>query len=102
MGRAFNPVVSRNTITTECVELQAVGRNSIGVVSGVPCVSGPSNFAGEREEADGGCAGWLDQPTAGGRDRLLAGRVAGIGYKGEGNCRERLGGLLRYHYRAVA
>jgi hypothetical protein len=31
-------------------------------------VSGRSNFAGERDEADGGVLGWLDQPAAGGRD----------------------------------
>jgi hypothetical protein len=35
--------------------------------------------------------GGLNQPAAGGRDRA-----------GEVNCRERLGGLLRYYYREAA
>ena len=62
------PVVSRNSITTECAELQSVGRDVIGRIWIVLRVSGRPNFAGERDEADGGVLGWLDQPAARGRD----------------------------------
>jgi hypothetical protein len=48
-------------------------------------VFGWADSINERDEADGGGLGGLDQPAAG-RDRLFDGR-------------ERLGGLLRYYYR---
>ena len=59
----------------------------------------------ERDEADGGGLGGLDQPAAGGRDRLenkIIEPVFNQSRAGQGNCRERLGGLLRYYYRDAA
>ena len=59
-------------------------------------VFGRSDSVNECDEADGGGLGGLDQPAATGNDRLPSGR------EGDLNCRERLGGLLRYYYRDAA
>ncbi len=67
---------------------------------------GRSDSANERDEVDGGGPGGLDQPPARACAQGLENKIIepefGSVEEGEGNCRERLGGLLRYYYRDAA
>ena len=82
-----DPVVSRNSITTELTDNQCVRMPRRGRFLIVFRVFGRSDSANERDDADGGGFGGLDEPAA---------------EEGEVNCRDRLGGLLRYYYRDAA
>ena len=70
-------------LVASCPETRLQRNALISSLLGGPCwggfgscfrVFGRSNCADERDEADGGGAGRLDQPAAGGRDRLSADR----------------------------
>ena len=85
--RLAEPVLSKNSITAKAPDFQSVETAVWDRFLIVP---------NGRDQADGVVSGGLDQPAAGGRDRLPS--VT----EGEVNCRERLGGLLRYYYRDAA
>ena len=83
-----DPVVSRNSITTEGADFRSVGRGCMRTISDRAWVFGDCETPSMnmmKLMARGGRA----QPAAGGRDRLC-------------DYRERLGGLLRYYYRDAA
>ena len=63
-----NPVVSRNTITTECADIQSLVEPVLGLISDrAYALGGPPNG---RDRVDSGVSGSLDQ-SAGGRARGL-------------------------------
>ena len=88
--------MSRISITTERADFQSVEYPVPGIFLIVLRAIGWADSINERDEADGGGLGGLDQPAARAHGRLPARR------DGEVNCRERLGGLLRYYYRDAA
>ena len=80
------PVVSKNTIASECAEFQSVEDPALGQISDrAPAFShrqtSPVNVMMENKNI---------KPEF------------GSNAEGELNCRERLGGLLRYYYRDAA
>jgi hypothetical protein len=81
----IDAVGSRNSMMTECADCQTVEVLALGQVSHrAPRFRGADSIK-ERDDADAGGLGGLDQPAAGGRDRstLFAKEFLGILGSGE-------------------
>ena len=93
--------LQRNALIPSLLKILFWGRYLIVRVCTVP-----ARVQHGRDEADGGGFGGLDQPAAGACAQGLENKIIQPDFEsaeeGEVNCRERLGGLLRYHYRDAA
>ena len=109
-------VVSRNTIAAKVTDLQSVAESIGRGFRAVFLWFGAARIRNGCVQTDAGVSGRLGEPASGACDRLLAGgerNHQGLENEiiepefsstseGKQECRERLGGLLRYYYRDAA